>query len=82
MHDRNGAALAHGDLVYLPARIVGTSAGPDFCNVVIESEHALYPSEQKTLVSLNALQIVKAPEPDVAIETSENAPTNDEGAEA
>lgn len=61
MHDRNGVILAHGDLVLIPAKIVGTSNTEEFCNVVCETLVPLYPSVMPTTISLNARQIEKAP---------------------
>jgi hypothetical protein len=60
MHDRHGVILAHGDLVLVPARIVGTSTQDEFCNVVVETLVPMYPTTAFTTISLNARQLEKA----------------------
>lgn len=37
MHDARGRELKIGDVVMIPARITGTSATEDYCNVSVES---------------------------------------------
>jgi hypothetical protein len=71
MHDANGTALAHGDLVYIPARVIGLSTGTDFCNTSLESVHAMYPGESKTTFSLNAKQVMRVEEAPATIEHDE-----------
>lgn len=60
MHDRHGAALAHGDLVLIPAKIVGTSTQDEFCNIVCETIVPMHPTDQYTMLSLNARQVERA----------------------
>jgi hypothetical protein len=58
-HDANGKLLNVGDKVNLPCTVKAVTTSEEYCNVTLETEHAMYPGEYKTGVTVNAKQVVK-----------------------
>lgn len=58
-HDKNGKALAEGDKVIVRATVKQIHAGEEYCNVGLETDEPMFPSEHKTSITLNAKQVEK-----------------------
>lgn len=69
-HDKNGAPLSVGDRVNIKAVITSTSEGEEYCNLSLETEEVMFPGNNKTVLSLNAKQVVR--------ETEDGRPTINE----
>jgi hypothetical protein len=59
-HDRDGKPLNVGDQVLVPARVKEIHMAEEFCNVSLETSQPMYPSNNRTTLTLNAKQVVKA----------------------
>lgn len=58
-HDRKGNYLVPGDIVMIPARVIGTYAHDEYCNVSLETVELLYPGIRTSHISLNSKQVDK-----------------------
>lgn len=58
-HDQNGKLIKAGDRVSVPCTIKSVDAGPDYCNVSVETVHPMHPSKEKSSFSLNSKQVIK-----------------------
>lgn len=58
-HDMNGLELKAGDRVMVPCTVktVTSTEGDGYCNVTVETEQPMYPTDNKTTVVLNAKQV-------------------------
>lgn len=59
-HDRDGNPLNAGDLVTVQAVVKAVQVGDEYCNVTLETVEVMYPSENKSTLTLNAKQVVRA----------------------
>ena len=59
-HDRDGALIGEGDLVYVPCFVKNVCTGEDYCNVSLETVERMYPGEYRSAITLNARQVIKA----------------------
>lgn len=63
MHDINGAELRVGDRVLVECEVKSVSADQDFCNVTVETVHAMPGNGTRNSMTLNTKQVgVKADE--------------------
>lgn len=53
MHDAKGRSLKVGDIVLIPARVIATHGGVDYCNVSVETLRGRRPDKQTELVTGN-----------------------------
>ena len=58
-HDRDGKLLSVGDEVLVPCRIKTIHDTEGYCNVDLETLQPMYPGDTRSLVVLNAKQVVK-----------------------
>jgi hypothetical protein len=58
-HDRNGNILNVGDTVMVPCRIKAIHLTEDYCNIDIETERPMPPTDRATALTLNSKQTVK-----------------------
>jgi len=56
-HDINGTLLEEGDNVVIEATITSINQGEEYCNVTMETDEVMFPSENKTTIVLNAKQV-------------------------
>jgi len=57
MHDINGAVLKEGDRVLVEMKVLNVSADQDFCNVNLETVHAMPGNGVQSTMVLNAKQV-------------------------
>lgn len=57
-HDANGLPVKKGDRVNVPCIVTEVQPGDEYCNVNLETEHPMYPGENKTPIVVNAKQVV------------------------
>lgn len=60
-HDRHGKVLQVGDRVLIHARITSLTLDENYCNLTAETEIRMKPSENKTVITLNAGQVELVP---------------------
>lgn len=58
-HDSNGSELKEGDVVIVEGVIKTVQSGTDYCNVIVETKHPMYPGEHTTQLALNARQVTR-----------------------
>ena len=58
-HDAYGHALNIGDVVYIAAKVKEIQQTADYCNVTVETEKGMFPSDTRTTLHLNAHQVEK-----------------------
>ena len=58
-HDKNGNKLHVGDEVTISAVVTNVNEGEDYCNVSVETTELMFPGNQKSMITLNAKQVVK-----------------------
>lgn len=58
-HDKHGTALSVGDVVSINAKITAIHEGDEYCNLSLETMEPMFPSNNKSALSLNAKQVVK-----------------------
>lgn len=58
-HDMNGTKLEVGDLVLVPCLVTQVMTGAEYCNVTLQTEKPMFPSQHPTGISLNASQVRK-----------------------
>ena len=56
-HDKNGNALAVGDIVLIRAKVTTVSAGEEYCNLNLETVEPMFPGVAFSALSLNAKQV-------------------------
>lgn len=61
-HDKNGQAVKEGDRVAIFGTVKRVEVGEEYCNVTVETEEPMYPSDAPSSVTLNARQVVLANE--------------------
>lgn len=59
MHDFAGRPLAVGDRVLVPFKITSVSANDEYCNVTLETEAVMFPSDRKTTLTANTKQVIR-----------------------
>jgi hypothetical protein len=59
-HDRDGNLLAVGDTVSVPCIVKEIHQTEDYCNVMLHTQQAMPPSHDRTVINLNAKQVVKS----------------------
>lgn len=59
-HDMLGQELKAGDTVVVEFVVREVSPGEDYCNVLLAAVEPMRPSEQTSIVWLNAKQVMKA----------------------
>ena len=60
-HDCDGAKLSVGDIVLVEAKVKEIHQTEDYCNLSLETSHAMFPGNHKTPLSLNGQQVRKKP---------------------
>lgn len=70
MHDKNGKPLAKGDRVTVECTVRDgyETEGGGYCNVQLETVEFMYPSQNKTAITLNSRQVVKIDDDVKAVE--------------
>ena len=66
MHDINGAKLEVGDVVLVQMKVLNVSADQDYCNLTLETVHAMPGNGMVSHMTLNAKQVgvpLRAPTP-------------------
>lgn len=58
-HDRDGTELRVGHIVMVPARVKEIHQTEDYCNVTLETCQDMYPTRERSILNLNAKQVVK-----------------------
>ena len=58
-HTLDGTELKVGDIVLIEAKVKEIQTTEDYCNLSLETSHAMYPGEHKTALTLNAGQVRK-----------------------
>lgn len=58
-HDKNNKVLNIGDKVMIEAVVTQVNMGEEFCNATMETVEPMYPGTYKTVITLNAKQVVK-----------------------
>ncbi len=58
-HDRNDNVLQVGDVVMVPCRVKAIHLTEEFCNLDLETIEVLFPSNNRSALTLNAKQTVK-----------------------
>jgi hypothetical protein len=58
-HDKNGALIAVGDLVNIPARVTAIHAGEDSCNCDLEFTERMPPNNTVDTKTCNTRQVIK-----------------------
>lgn len=58
-HDMNGNELKVGSGVLVPCQVKGIHLTEDYCNIDIETNIAMHPSDNRTRLTLNSRQVVK-----------------------
>jgi hypothetical protein len=61
-HDAKGRELKVGDKVLVPAVVTSIAAGEDYCNLTVQTERPMKPSDQPTMITFNASQVDKVEE--------------------
>lgn len=62
-HDKSNNDLKVGDSVIIRGKVTAiTQDGNHFCNLTVETDEKMYPSESKSALSLNAKQVEKVDE--------------------
>ena len=61
-HDKNGVLLKVNDIVTVSCVITGISPSEDYCNLSLMTVEQMPPTNDRSYLSLNAKQVVKAPE--------------------
>jgi len=56
-HDYFGQVLEVGQKVLVPCRIKEIHPGENFCNLTLETTQPMFPSDSKTVINANALQV-------------------------
>jgi hypothetical protein len=79
MHDKNGTAIAKGDVVNVPCRITEEHGGTDYCNVTLETVEPMHPGTNKTTITLNSKQVIRD---DEASKQADNGASEQAGAES
>jgi len=59
-HDKNGQLLKVGDKVNVPCTVKVVQLGKEYCNLSVETDELMYPGDNKSTVTLNSKQVVKA----------------------
>lgn len=57
MHDINGAKLEVGDVVLVQMKVLNVSADQDYCNLTLETVHAMPGNGTVSHMTLNAKQV-------------------------
>src|SRR5208282_6670339 len=58
-HDKNGRYLEVGDVVTVRCKIKAIQMTKEYCNLSLETEAPMYPSDNRSALSLNAKQVEK-----------------------
>lgn len=58
-HDLDGHLLSVSDIVIVRCKITHIQQGEEYCNITLETNIAMYPSDNKTTFNLNAKQVEK-----------------------
>lgn len=56
-HDKNGQALKVGDKVSIKAEVTAIHEGSEYCNLSLVTVEVMFPSQNKSALSLNAKQV-------------------------
>ena len=56
-HDINGNVLKVGDRITVECEITAVQAGEDYCNLTVSTVQPMYPSANKTTITLNTKQV-------------------------
>lgn len=62
-HDVNGRELKVGDIVNIPCVITHVQMQEEYCNLNLETQHKMYPSDNPSSLVLNAKQVVLVESP-------------------
>lgn len=58
-HDANGNLLQVGNIVNVPCKITEIHQTEEYCNLILETQFKMFPSENRSNISLNARQVQK-----------------------
>jgi len=58
-HDLAGKLLQKGDRVFIVAIVKDIQEGDEYCNVTLETDQPMFPSDSKTTIVLNTKQTKK-----------------------
>lgn len=58
-HDKRGEVLQVGDVVMVPCRIKAIHLTEEYCNVDLETQIAMFPTDDPTRLTLNSRQTIK-----------------------
>lgn len=56
-HDINGTRLKVGDSIVVEGTIKDIQLGEEYCNITMVTDEPMFPSDQPTVVVLNAKQV-------------------------
>ena len=59
MHDRNGKPLKVGDKVNVPCIVTAVQPGAEYCNLTVETEEPMFPTQNKNTITFNSKQVEK-----------------------
>lgn len=60
-HDKNGHVLKVGDKVVIHASVTSITEGQEYCNLGVSTDEVMFPSNEKTSITLNAKQVERVP---------------------
>jgi hypothetical protein len=58
-HDMNGDELKVGATVFVPCKVKAIHLTEEYCNLDLETNISMYPSNNKTSLTLNSRQVTK-----------------------
>ncbi len=58
-HDRKGNRLSVGDHVIIEATVTAVHQTDEYCNLSLETIEPMFPSDNKSAISLNAKQVTR-----------------------
>ncbi len=58
-HDMNGNELKVGSTVYVPCSVKAIHLTEEYCNLDLETNIAMYPSSNRSALTLNSRQVVR-----------------------
>lgn len=58
-HDLKGNEIKVGDIVNIPCKVNAVYITEEYCNLTLETNISMYPSDNKTSITINSKQVIK-----------------------